>query len=355
MVLRKNENYITSQSNNYDVFRNVISNLVCGKPVEKLVTIVIPTYNREQLLKESIESALLQNYDDFSVIVVSNNPDSINSMKAIYDNFNDARLSIFVNEENIGAVGNWNRCYQLCQSEWVLQLHDDDYLEKNFLRNMMNVIRSTKKIDMLCTAREIVGEKRETNGTSEIIKFLKQKIISITGPIIFRLDAEDYLSVLPGSIIGAVIRREKVLELGGFPEEYYPAFDKYFLTKFCYNFDAYCAHFKKNLINYRRECNISLNIDVQRMLVLQNKELADYIIEIHKCGRLSQYIAISNLINQSILLKRTNENQYKLLLADLNDEEISAVSTSTKIRKFITLYSVVLIAYKKMMKKKRKN
>lgn len=355
MVLKKNKNYIISQSNNYAVSRNVTSNLVCGKPVEKLVTIVIPTYNREQLLKESIESALLQNYDDFSVMVVSNNPDSISSMKAIYDNFNDARLSIFVNEENIGVAGNWNRCYQLCQSEWILQLHDDDYLEKNFLKNMMDVIHSTKKIDMLCTAREIVGERHEINRTSEIIKFLKQKIISITGPIIFRLDAEDYLSVSPGSIIGAIMRREKVLELGGFPEEYYPALDKYFLTKFCYNYDAYCVHFEKNLINYRRECNISLNIDVQRMLVLQNKELADYIIEIYGRGKLSRYIAISNLINQSTLLKRTNENQYKLLIADLNDEEINAVSISEKIRKFITLYSVVLIAYNKLKKKRRKN
>ncbi|MEG0239415.1 MAG: glycosyltransferase family A protein [Anaerorhabdus sp.] len=351
MVLKATENYIISENNDFDLYKNVESKLVCGNPIKKLVTIVIPTYDRNNLLRESIKSALQQNYEDFSVIVVSNNPNSTNNMKEIFTEFKDARLSIYVNEKNIGLAGNWNRCYQLSQSEWVLQLHDDDYLEKDFLKNMMGTISKKKKIDMLCTSREIVGIRKESNKTNDCIRFLKKKFISITGPIIFKLNAEDYLSILPGSIIGAVIRREKVIELGGFPEKYYPALDKYFLTKFCYAYEAYCVHFKRNLINYRRECNLSLKSDIKRILVLQNKELADFIIEVYHCGKTSKYIVMSNLVNQSIGLKKNSEVEYRKLLSELDGEEAKQVISNKKIRKFITLYSVLLIGFNKLKNK----
>lgn len=70
-----------------------------------LVSIVIPVYNRESFILETVNSALSQDYSNFEVVVVDNS--STDSTYKILQNIQDAKLKVYRNLKNIGPVKNW--------------------------------------------------------------------------------------------------------------------------------------------------------------------------------------------------------------------------------------------------------
>lgn len=100
------------------------------KPESK-VTIAIPTYNRSELLKTSLESALAQDYLDYQVLVLDNASDD--DTEAVVRSFADSRITYVRNETNIGIFGNWQRTVELNTSPYLSILSDDDVLLPNFI------------------------------------------------------------------------------------------------------------------------------------------------------------------------------------------------------------------------------
>ena len=102
------------------------------------VSICIPTYNGESYLEKTLNSVLLQTYDDFEVIIVddqsSDNTWEILTQYAAQD----GRIHLFKNEHNLGLVGNWNRCIELAQGEWIKFVFQDDIIRNDCLELMMN-------------------------------------------------------------------------------------------------------------------------------------------------------------------------------------------------------------------------
>ena len=102
------------------------------------VSICIPTYNGERYIEKTLNSVLLQTYDDFEVIIVddqsSDNTWEILTQYAAQD----GRIHLFKNEHNLGLVGNWNRCIELAQGEWIKFVFQDDIIRNDCLELMMN-------------------------------------------------------------------------------------------------------------------------------------------------------------------------------------------------------------------------
>lgn len=101
------------------------------------VSILIPVYNRENLIAECIQSALDQTYTDFEVVVVDNASDD--ETWEICQRFAamDPRLRVFRNETNIGPVRNWKRCAEEATGEFSKILFSDDCLEPDCLSQMV--------------------------------------------------------------------------------------------------------------------------------------------------------------------------------------------------------------------------
>ena len=114
------------------------------------VTIAIPTFNRTDLLKEAIDSALNQiNYSNYDVVVVDNNPQRGCETEKLMISYEDSRLSYYKNRENIQMTGNWNRLFTLAKGEYVVMLHDDDLLFPDFLKECISLIDNEPKIGIL--------------------------------------------------------------------------------------------------------------------------------------------------------------------------------------------------------------
>ena len=65
-----------------------------------MISIVLPSFNRAQVLPKAVESILRQTYKDFELIIVDDG--STDNTADVVNNFNDDRI-VYVRQENAGA------------------------------------------------------------------------------------------------------------------------------------------------------------------------------------------------------------------------------------------------------------
>ena len=119
-----------------------------GCPVP--VSIIIPTYNRSQLLTKAIESSLQQNYPNFEVIV-SDNASSDDTSAVVQRYAGDHRLRYFRNATNIGMIGNWRKCVrEYVKGDFFILISDDDYFVRDdYLAKAMMIARQNPDVGMV--------------------------------------------------------------------------------------------------------------------------------------------------------------------------------------------------------------
>ncbi len=104
------------------------------------VSIGLPVYNGETYLEESIESLLGQTYGDFELIISDNgSTDGTQDICVHYAKL-DSRISYHRVEENLGCAWNYNRVFELSQSEYFKWAADDDIHLPTFLEKAVEVM-----------------------------------------------------------------------------------------------------------------------------------------------------------------------------------------------------------------------
>jgi len=98
-----------------------------------LVSILIPVYNRERLIEQTVRSAMNQTYKNVEIIIVDNK--STDNTWEILERLSkeDNRIKIFQNETNIGPVRNWRRCIEEASGEFGKILWSDDLISPDFI------------------------------------------------------------------------------------------------------------------------------------------------------------------------------------------------------------------------------
>lgn len=105
----------------------------------KILTIAIPTYNRSVQIQKQIRMILPQLTDEVNLVVYDNC-----SEIPVCTLFNEDELRLFTiirNSVNIGGDANIARCHELCDTEWLWVLGDDDFI----CNNAVNVILTNIK------------------------------------------------------------------------------------------------------------------------------------------------------------------------------------------------------------------
>src|SRR5512133_1259902 len=124
-----------------------------------LITICIPTYNHERFLQETLASVIAQSYDNFEVLVIDDC--SVDGTAEIARGFalQDPRISVHVNERNLGMVANWNRCLEMAQGEFIKFVFGDDLMTSpETLQRMAEVFASDREVTLVASARNIIDE-----------------------------------------------------------------------------------------------------------------------------------------------------------------------------------------------------
>lgn len=124
------------------------------------VSVCIPTYNGEKYIRMAIESVLAQTYDNFELIIIDDA--STDQTTDIVNEFNDVRIRLLHNEENIGMVANWNRCLESTNGRFVKILCHDDILTENCLEECVKTFEKNCDICIVFSATNIINSQGET-------------------------------------------------------------------------------------------------------------------------------------------------------------------------------------------------
>lgn len=159
-----------------------------------MISVIMLTYNREELVGRAIKSILAQTYRDFEFIIVDNG--STDRSGAIADQYavRDARIRVIRRERgNIGAGRNTG--LDAVRGEYIAFIDDDDWAEPDFLEFLHALIVENGADVAICGAADkIFDEKKVMTAEEALIELMWRKRYNMAFPTkLFRRELMDEL------------------------------------------------------------------------------------------------------------------------------------------------------------------
>ncbi len=114
------------------------------------VTIGIPTYNRADLVLTAIQRLLAQDLANVEILVSDNA--SEDGTAARLAELHDPRLRVFIQQENLGPLGNFDFLLAQSQGEFFILHQDDDFLHGSFLSALAQAHRLAPDLEVFATS-----------------------------------------------------------------------------------------------------------------------------------------------------------------------------------------------------------
>src|ERR1700761_2428511 len=106
-------------------------------------TVVIPVFNRADVLGRALQSVLAQRFQDFEIVVVDDG--SSDDPGAVIDAIGDARIR-YVRQQNGGGAAARNRGFDEARGRFVALLDSDDRFLPQHLENMHRLLDGTSGV-----------------------------------------------------------------------------------------------------------------------------------------------------------------------------------------------------------------
>lgn len=189
-----------------------------------IISVIISTWNNDQVLIKCLESLTEQTYKNFEVVIVDNGSfqsslDTIVSMMVRYFNVKVKKLSHnhgYALANNIGA--------RLAQGHWVALLNADAFPEQNWLENLLRAAQQNPRYSIF-TSRQMQYNKPDLldgAGDSYHITGLAWRRFYNRSVQEYGMQSDEVFSACPAA---ALYSREDFLQLGGFDEDYFSYFE----------------------------------------------------------------------------------------------------------------------------------
>lgn len=111
-----------------------------------LFSVVIPTYNRENIIKKAIDSVLSQSFQDFEIIIIDNG--STDNTKQFIKSYSHAKINYFCQIGSGSPASPRNAGIRNSSAPWVCFLDSDDYWLPNKLEVLNQAIEANKEADV---------------------------------------------------------------------------------------------------------------------------------------------------------------------------------------------------------------
>lgn len=93
------------------------------------ISVCIPTYNNATTILDTLNSVLMQTYQDYEILIGDDNSTD-ETLKVVYC-IDDKRIRIYKNQKNIGCGNNLTKLYLNAKGEIIFYLCGDDVLTKD--------------------------------------------------------------------------------------------------------------------------------------------------------------------------------------------------------------------------------
>ena len=174
-----------------------------------MISVVIPLYNKESQINQTIQSVLRQSFQDFEIVVVDDGStdNSVSEVKR----FNDSRIRI-ISQTNAGVSAARNRGIAEAKGEFIALLDGDDEWKPDYLATQYALTEKYPECDVFATDYEFRSADGKTTPT--IIRRLP--FDSEDGILINYFEVATHSH--PPLWTSAVMFRKSTIEsLGGFP------------------------------------------------------------------------------------------------------------------------------------------
>jgi len=118
------------------------------KSSQPLVSVLIPTYNSELYIKDTLESILNQTYNNLEIVVIDDA--STDSTLEIVKRYKDERIKLYINEKNLGISGNMNKGIKLCHGKYLAIMDADDWSYPYRIEEQVKLMENSPKV-VLCS------------------------------------------------------------------------------------------------------------------------------------------------------------------------------------------------------------
>lgn len=232
------------------------------------VSIVIPTYKRSALLIDTVTSCEpIFNNSGYEIVVVFNARGESQEIIEFVKKHSIENIRVYENKENIGMFQNWNQGSLLSYGEWVSIMHDDDMFEPAYFEICSKLIKSVSE-------RTAYINFNGTIVTNEHYADITKRSIISCGFRKATVRDVQVLGVSPffATTCGTLVRKNILMELGGFDASTYPSGDVLFPIKLINNgYECYICSTKMNF--YRKQINASLKKEVMEAFIYYYGEL----------------------------------------------------------------------------------
>lgn len=228
------------------------------------VSVIIPTFNRENTIKRAVESVLEQTYNNLEVIIVDDC--SNDETKNIISSINDSRVKIIKHPLRKGAAAARNTGIKNSSGSFVSFQDSDDEWYKSKLQMQMDLFNSNAQIDVIFSSFWLIRDN------------IKKKIPSRKAQRNIL-----YKNILLDNYVGTptVILKRKVFERIGYFDENLPRYQDWDLairlfkhcTVFYLNEPTVNAYIQKNSITNNE------NIKTKSLEIIFNKYKNDIFME----------------------------------------------------------------------------
>lgn len=259
---------------NIDRYKEIKSELIFGKYSEEIpkISIVIPTYNRDHLLKEALMSALNQDTSEiYEIIVVEDSPEEDSKIERLIKEINNPKIILYKNKKNLGLFGNWNRCLELARTEWICMLHDDDILFPNYISTIYKTINENKNADFIFYKPLVIDLRNQSVADINIESKEDIEVKKVLSQFFMRGDE------LTG-IVGICFKKSIAIKIDGFKEEMYPSSDWEFFYRYSKEGNIY-KYENFPIALYRFGENESLKPQTIEGFIYKDFEIKNYIMK----------------------------------------------------------------------------
>ena len=174
------------------------------------VSFLVPAYNEEKTLEESIKHISSIDYSNIVEIIIINDCSKDKTLKIAkklekkYSN-----VVLLNNKTNLGKAGSLNAALKIAKGELIAVVDADSYPAKDCLRKMVGFFDDSKT--GVVTVPVLV---RNPKGMLQKLQSLEYKVIAFTRKLLEYLDA---IYVTPGPL--AVYRKTALLDIKGFDKK----------------------------------------------------------------------------------------------------------------------------------------
>lgn len=290
-----------------------------------LVSVIIPTYNREKLISRAIDSVIKQSYSNWELIIVDDK--STDRTKVIIEGFtnSDSRIKYYINHRRKGPGGARNYGIEKASGDYIAFLDSDDEWLEQHLSDCIDVLKREEyqvcfslwyeyKSGLMLKSDEI-GQRQ--NRLDEVIKDLS---LRVEGKYVFfneKFYEYNLLKQVYCYHVNTLVLKKSVLKTTGvFNEELFASEDMDFVYRLLYYCKS-CLIRDYSFIYHEGTDNIysfmdRTNVDMQ--MILQNDDIVRRLTRIGKSKNKMRIIRkdfienVTNIENKKVVIKELDKH-----------------------------------------------